>query len=200
MGLKVITEPTEEPVDLAETKLWIRYTQTLQDDVITALITAARRYVEKWTNRTLVTTTYEYYLEDLFLDHISSYNGGTYYRMMEIPTSTIQSITSITYIDDDDAEQTLASTVYGLDNVSMINKVYLLPDQSVPSVNAQPNAVKITFDAGYGAATAVPEDLKTAIKMMVGFMFEQREAMQEQDLKNNPAIQQLLNLSADYRF
>ncbi len=187
MGLKVITEPATEPVTLTEAKLFIRYTQSLQNDVITALITAARRYVEKWTNRTLVTTTYEYYAEN-FCNEI------------QIPTSTVNSITSITYVDSNGDTQTLASTVYGFDNVSPINTVYLLPEQSWPGVQVQPNAVKITFPAGFGAATAVPEDVKTAIKMMVGFMFEQREAMQEQDLKNNPALMQLLNLTADYRF
>jgi len=187
MGLKVITEPATEPVTLTEAELFIRYTQTLQKDVITALITAARRYVEAWTNRTLVTTTYEYYLED-FCD------------VMQMPKSTINSITSITYTDSDGNPQTLATSVYGLDNVSTINTVYLLPEQSWPDVQVQPNAVKITFPAGYGAAAAVPEDIKIAIKIMVGFMFEQREAMQEQELKNNPAIMQLLNLSADYRF
>ena len=187
MGLKVITEPATEPVTLAEASLFIRYTQSLQNNVITALITAARRYVESWTNRTLVTTTYEYYLED-------------FCNVMEMPKSTVNSITSITYVDSNGDTQTLASTVYGLDNVSPINTVYLLPEQSWPAVQTQPNAVKITFPAGYGAASAVPEDVKIAIKIMVGFMFEQREAMQEQELKNNPAIMQLLNLSSSYRF
>lgn len=188
MGLKVITEPSIEPVTQSEMELWIRYTQTLQTNVITSLITAARRYVESWTNRTLITTSYEYYVEDLSCE-------------IQIPTSTVNSITSITYIDDDGATQTLSNTLYGLDNVSTINTVYQLPEQDYPSVQVQPNAVKITFDAGYGSLAAdVPEDMKTAIKLMVGFMFEQREAMQEQDLKDNPAIMQLLNLQADYRF
>lgn len=191
MGLKVITEPTEEPVDLEETKLWIRYTQSLQDDVITALITAARRYVESWTNRTLVTTTYEYYVEDF---------ARCSPQEIQIPKSTINSITSITYVDSNGDTQTLAASVYGFDNVSPINTVFLLPEQSWPDVQVQPNAVKITFPAGYGLAAAVPEDIKTAIKMMVGLMYEHREAMQEAQLKENPAIMALLNLSADYRF
>lgn len=86
MALKVITQPATEPVTNAEADLWIRYTGSLQDNVIDALITAARLDVESWTNRTLVTTTYEYYTSDLCEE-------------IQIPTSTVQSIASITYID-----------------------------------------------------------------------------------------------------
>ena len=82
MGLKVITEPATEPITLTEAKLWIRYTQSLQNDVVTALITAARRYVESWTNRTLVTTTYEYYVEDF---------ARCSPQEIQIPKSTINS-------------------------------------------------------------------------------------------------------------
>jgi len=112
MALKVITPPATEPVTLTEARLWIRYTGTLQDTVITSLITAARLDVESWTNRTLVTTGYEYYINDLCAE-------------IQFPTSTVQSITSITYIDDNGDTQTLSNTLYSLDNISIINTVFL---------------------------------------------------------------------------
>ena len=187
MGLKVITEPATEPVTLVEASLFIRYTQSLQNNVITALITAARLDVENWTNRTLVTTTYEYYLEN-------------FCNEMQIPTSTVNSITSITYIDSSGDTQTLAEEVYGFDNVSSINTVFLKPEQSFPDVQVQPNAVKITFPAGYGNAAAVPENLKTVIKMRVGELYEHREANTTAPRHTNSAMESLMSISADYRF
>ena len=187
MALKVTVQPATEPVTLAEASLWMRYTGSLQDNVITALITAARLDVESWANRTLVTTTYEYYTSDL-------------YEEIQIPTSTVNSITSITYIDADGATQTLSSTLYTLDNVSVINTVFRTPDQSYPAVQIQPNAVKITFPAGYGAASAVPENLKTVIKMRVAELFEHREAGTSAARHPNQAMKSLLSISADYRF
>ena len=191
MGLKVITEPATEPVTLIEASLFIRYTQSLQNDVITALITAARRYVESWTNRTLVTTTYEYYVEDF---------SRCSPQEIQIPKSTINSITSITYIDGNGDTQTLENTVYGFDNVSPINTVFLLPTQSWPDVQTQPNAVKITFPAGYGNAAAVPENFKTVIKMRVAELFEHREANTTAPRHPNSMMEALLSISADYRF
>jgi len=98
MGLEIVTPPAAEPVTRAEAALFMRYTGSLQNDVIDALITAARKYVESWTNRTLVTTTYAYYIEDLCNEII-------------LPVSTVNSITSILYQDSDDTQQTLSSTL-----------------------------------------------------------------------------------------
>jgi len=187
MALKVITQPATEPVTNAEADLWMRYTGSLQDNVIDALITAARQSVESWINRTLVTTTYEYYLNDLC-------------ALMEIPTSTVQSITSITYIDTNGDTQTLSSTLYGLDNVSVKNSVYLKPEQTFPAVQVQPNAVKITFPAGYGAAADVPDCLKTVIKMRVSELFEHREANTTAPRHANDQYTALMSPEADYRF
>jgi len=186
MALKVITQPATEPVTNAEADLWMRYTGSLQDNVIDALITAARQSVESWTNRTLITTVYEYYLTDLC-------------ALIKIPTSTVQSITSITYIDTNGDTQTLSSTLYGLDNVSVKNSVYLKPGQSYPAVQVQPNAVKITFPAGYGtAATDVPQCLRAVIKMRVNELFEHREANTTAPRHANNTLMDLMSPEADY--
>lgn len=186
MALKVITQPATEPVTLTEARLWIRYDGTLQNDVITALITAARKSIESWTNRTLVTTGYEYYVNDLC-------------AVIQFPTSTVQSITSITYIDDNGDTQTLSNTLYTLDNISIINTVFLTPTQSYPSVLVQPNAVKITLLAGYGDIDAVPENLKTVIKMRVAELFEHREANTTAPRHPNDQYTALMSPEADYR-
>lgn len=186
MSLIENTAPATEPVTRAEAALWMRYTGTLQNDVIDSLIVAGRRYVEAWTGRTLVTTTWDFYTNQL-CDSIN------------LPTGNAIAVSAITYQDLDDAEQTLTSTLYGLDNKSVINTIYRVPNQSYPSVLDRPNSVKITLTAGYGAASAVPEDIKTAIKMMVALCYEHREASLMESLKENPAIKALLQIDSKYQ-
>jgi uncharacterized phiE125 gp8 family phage protein len=191
MALIENTAPAEEPVTRAEAVLWMRYVGSLQNDVIDSLIVAARKYVENWTGRTLVTTTWDYYTNQLHDEQGCD--------SIELPTGNAIAISAITYTDLDNATQTLTSSLYELDNKSVINTVYRAPNQTYPTVLDKPNSVKITFTAGYGAASAVPATMKTAIKMMVGQCYENREGMQMSELKENPTIKQLLNLEAKYR-
>lgn len=189
MALKLITDAATEPVTRAEATLFMRYTGSLQNDVIDSLIVAATRFVQNWCSTQLVNATYEYYTDQFCAE-------------MPISIGPISSFTMLEYQDADDAEQTLATTVYGTDLISPINKVYLKEGQTFPATRQDPNAVKMTFVAGYGAtASDVPEHYKTVIKMIVNDMFEHREANTEKEYKPNPAVKALLNLgSQNYRF
>ena len=51
-------------------------------------------------------------------------------------------------------------------------------DFDAPSVNTDRlDAVRIAFDAGYGAADAVPQAIKQAILMIVAHWYEHRETV-----------------------
>ena len=52
----------------------------------------------------------------------------------------------------------------------------------------QMGAIQITFDAGYGAASAVPEGIKSWIKLRVGSLYAHRE---EIALLNRGSIESL---------
>jgi uncharacterized phiE125 gp8 family phage protein len=187
MALVENTAPAIEPVTRAEAALFMRYVGTLQNDVIDSLITAARKLVEQWTGRTLITTTYDFYTNQL-CDEI------------QIPTGNVISISSITYEDLDDATQTLSSTLYELDNKSVINTVFRVPNQTYPEVLDKPNSVKITFTAGYGANTSdVPEALKTAIKMTIADIYTHREAQLPAPVHPNRTVEMLMNTEAKYQ-
>ena len=191
MGLKVKTEPLIEPVTDAEAEVWIRYTDTLQKAAISSLVKAARKEVESWTNRILINTVFEYY-QDRFT------------RELILPVATVQSSgLVITYQDNADVEQTVLAADYGLDNVSSTNKIFQKRNGSFwpTDVIQEPNAVKVTFTAGYGVLAAdVPEDAKTVIKLLVSFMFDNRDSYNSEEFKANPAVRNLLNNIASYRF
>ena len=190
MALKLVTDAASEPVTRAEAALFMRYTGSLQNDVIDSLIVAATRYVQNWCNTQFVNATFEYYTD--------SFDCG-----IDLPIGPISSVSSITYQDLDDATQTLATTVYGTDLISPVNKIFLKQNQSWPSVLEEPNSIKVSFTAGYGATAAdTPDAAKTAIKMVGADMFEHREAQGEGvKYEPNQTVMRMMNIVAqNYRF
>ena len=104
----VITAPTTEPITLAEAKLHLRVNNTLEDSLITALITAARQWVENYSMRPLMTQTLQANYDTIIDKEI---------RLNKFP---IQSITSVKYIDLNGTEQTIDSSTYTTDLISPI--------------------------------------------------------------------------------
>ena len=58
-ALRVTSEPYAEPVSLAEVKEHCRIDGTDSDSILWSWLLAARLYVEDFTNRAMVTTTYK---------------------------------------------------------------------------------------------------------------------------------------------
>jgi uncharacterized phiE125 gp8 family phage protein len=166
LKIKLVTAPIEEPVDLDEVKAQLRVDGTTEDTHLDRLRIAARNYIERTVlNRALVTQTWDCYLQDWPLNNY-----------IEIPLPPLVSITSIKYTDYLGVESTFASTNYMLDIQAEPGRVYLKWDKSWPSVSLQVvNGIVIRFVAGYGAASAVPEDIKQAILLNIGSMYENRE-------------------------
>lgn len=162
-ALTLITAPSVEPLTTAEAKLHLRVDESADDGLIDGLILAAREQAEAFTKRALITQTWE-----LIFDNFSN--------CIELPKADLQSVTSIKYIDTDGVEQTLATSVYTVDTDSEPGRVYLAYNQTWPTVRAIPHAVTIQFVAGYGAAsTAIPGSILSAMKLMIGHWYENRE-------------------------
>ena len=70
----VITAPTAEPITLAEAKLHLRVNNSVEDALITALITASRQFVEGYTWRPLMTQTVDV-VYDTIIDKTILING-----------------------------------------------------------------------------------------------------------------------------
>ena len=175
------TAPTEEPVTLAEMKVFARIDIDDDDALITALITAARSEVEQQTGRSLITQTW-----DAWLDNVPPLSK------FELSYRPIQSITHIKSINEDDSEDEILAADIILDgtNASIGIKSTANPLTSTRSFNA----FNIQYVAGYGLAADVPEWAKTAIKQIVAHWYEHRESAQEEDIKTVPyAIQLILD-------
>lgn len=166
MFLVPVTAPATEPVSLGEAKAHLRVDISDDDALINNLIAAARRHIElTLCNRAFITQDWDYFLKEFP-------EGDT----IEIPLPPLQSVTSLKYKDKDGVETILPTTEYIVDANATPGRVILAYGKSWPSFTPYPsNPVAIRFKAGYGAATAVPEEIKQAIKILVGHLYEYRE-------------------------
>ena len=95
-------------------------------------------------------------------------------------------------------EQNDESTVYTVDATSILPRIeparttVTLTGQDYPDTNPDINAVLTDYVAGYGAASAVPEIAKTAIKFLVADMYEHRESQSEISLQDNQTVKDML--------
>lgn len=160
---KVTTEPSVEPITRTEAKVHLRVDHTDEDTLIDILIQAARETVEQRTNRSLITQS-----RTIKLDYFPS--NYTIY----LPYGPLISVTSVKYYDENEAQQTLSSTLYWVDSSSNIPRIII--KDSWPSTYDMPNAVEVIYSAGYGAAsTNVPKAIKQAMYLIIGHLYENRE-------------------------
>lgn len=163
MGLVLTTAPASEPVSTAEAKTHLRIDTTDEDIYVASLVKAARQWVEQVTRRALITQTYTLTLDDFW-------RGGD--QVLFVPRPTLQSVTSITYVDGDGITQTWATTEYEVDTSRDPGRIVLADGKSFPTTADETNAITIVYDAGYGdAATDVPSEIVHAIKLLVGEMY-----------------------------
>jgi uncharacterized phiE125 gp8 family phage protein len=171
MALRLETAPAIEPITLADLKNDIKVDSDLEFDdlLIGSLLTAARKWVENTARRALVTQSWALWLDDWPADD-----------WIAVPRPPIQSVDSIKYYDNSDNEYTLSSSVYQVDTISEPGRVVLRSGQAWPSsIELRPaNAVAVNFTAGYGGdETAIPEEYKQAIRLLVGHWYENRGAV-----------------------
>ena len=127
-----------------------------EDDLLTAIIQAARESAEDITRRQLLTATWDYYPD--------SWPGKDY---IKLPFGNLQSVTSVSWKDTDGTETTLtAGTDYLVEtNGEGIGRIVLPYGESWPSGSLYPsNPIKIRYVCGWTTAAGLPKNIKRACK------------------------------------
>jgi len=177
--LKEFAAPALEPVTLAELKGQARLEsgETEHDVLLNRLIKAVRIAVEKQTNRSLIETTWDYFLEKF------PASGA-----IRLPRSPLISVTSITYVATDGTETTLATAEYVANGNADPPEIFLAYNKSWPALRETgtanlPKPLRVRFKAGYGTdGSSVPANLKIPILMLAAHLFERREAFTSENL------------------
>lgn len=158
--------PAVTPVSVAEAKANSRVDTSDDDTLIGVLIDAAVAHLDGYAGtlgRALVQQTWR---QDV----------AAFIDPLRLPVGNVMAISSITYYDSSNALQTLSTDVYTAMSDERGSYVTLKPDQSWPSVYSRPDAVRVTWTAGYGAnASDVPAAIRQAILLMVSSWYENRE-------------------------
>lgn len=166
MKTLLVTAPASYPVTTAEAKVHLNISVADDDTYIAGLITAATGNIESLTGRRLINQTWKYFLDDWpDEDHIV------------LPYGKVQSVTSITYYDEDGDSAVFSTDSYIADTDSDPGRIVLKPSESWPTVALySSNPIVIQYVCGYGATSAaVPEELKLAIKILIAHLYENRE-------------------------
>ena len=106
---------------------------------------------------------------------------------MTLPVSPLISVTSVAWRNINGISDIFPAVNYVVDDISENGAVVLLPNRTWPSETLFPLwPITIRAVAGYGSAADVPADIKAAILLLVGHLYENRENAQEKQLKTMP--------------
>ena len=217
-------EQGSEPVTLAEAKLHLRIDNSDDDDLISALITTARKWAEDYCDRTFVVSKYTMLLDSFYGEIGSPVQFGlkadgnnTDGRPGVVPQLDVElprPPASPTYLDPDSGTvsapvvikykptagsslTTLSSSLYRADYDSTPAVARPLYGGTWPSHLVDQNAVEVTWWAGptaywtdnmattrYGTLNMAA--VKSAIKMVVGHLWSNRDASTETALSEVP--------------
>ena len=182
-GLKVITEPTQEPLSLQEVKDYLRVENSTDERTIRPLIETARRWCEEHTGRTLVQTTYRQFLDSIS-DNVPLNEGVSvgpdinYYRnYITLAKTPLASVTHVKTYKDSDVATTFSSDKYYVDNAREPGRIVLRNGETFPSALRVANAIEVEFVAGYSTVSSIPEPIKVGMLQHIAFLYEQRGDM-----------------------
>ena len=166
---KLKTAPATRPIASTDIVISSRTGTLGADDAayVTELIDGAVQRFEGWTGRALITQTWQASID---LDY------GAMPDVITLRPAPVQSVTTITEYDEEDDDDTVDTDIYRLDAISTPARIIRRASQSWPTNVRQQGSFVIEYIAGYGAAAAVPNDIKNALRVMVADAWEHRES------------------------
>ena len=184
MGYRVVTAPQSEPLEVEEVRDHLRLVTTTEDNYLSALIAAARGMVEQYTNRALITQTW-----DVALDAFPTW--------FDIPGAPLQSVASLSYVDGNGVTTDLYNSIsspqvgigsFVIDTYSQPARFLLPYGGTWPTPITQANAVILRAVVGYGdTGASVPAPIRQAMLLLIGHWYEHRESVSEvQNLAEMP--------------
>lgn len=151
--LQRVAAPADEPISLAETKLYLRIDHDHEDLLIHDLIITARMTAEQWLKRSLIKQSWK-------LAH-----DACLPECVALPMGPVESITSVTAVNRDNTTQLIDDGAYYLN----AGKDTLVFESAVIGFR-----IEIIYVAGYGAAHDMPRPIKQGMLAHVACMYDHR--------------------------
>lgn len=155
-------------VTLPEAKAHCRIDHTDDDALLSSLIAAAESYLDGYTG----------ILGRAILEQTWEQKFSAFCSRMNLRIGLASSIVSVHYFDSANVDQVLDTTVYQLLTDELGPYVALKAGQVWPTSYTRVDGVTIQWKAGYGTTAAtVPEAIRRAMLLMIGNLYENREAV-----------------------
>jgi len=173
----VKTPNTELAVTLDNMKSFLKIDTTADDALITSLIKTTTSLAESYMGIEILKKTFTMYMDFFPFDKRygnrveENFNQYT----IQVKRSPLDSITHIKYFSAT-VLTTLDNTLYDFSQDTQYSRIYLIDDDSIwPTVDDRKQAVEIEFIAGIAEDDPeVPDDIKTAIKRIVSYLYFNR--------------------------
>ena len=136
-------------VSLQNAKDFLRIDDSTENDLITEIIKAAAVSLEEYTERALIPQVYKFYADTFPADD----------KALEVPVCPLISVSALQYYTGG-VLTTLSSAAYLVDTQKKPGQIALADGYGWPAVDERPNAVVVSFSAGYASAALVPRDLR----------------------------------------
>lgn len=161
---QVVTPASTYPVSLTEAKAHLKVDISTDDTLITNLIIASTQLSEEYTNR-------------FFIDTVINQTCTTFADLKSLFKSKVISVTHVKYYDSDNAQQTLDSADYVVNNQFEPCQINPAVDFSFPDIADRIDAIECKYTVGYGEASDVPNAIKQAILLTIGNWYANRESV-----------------------
>jgi uncharacterized phiE125 gp8 family phage protein len=160
MPLTLLTGPAAEPVTLADMKAHLRLDTSDEDDLVTALISAARLQVESRTRRALITQTWR-----LWLDRWPTHT------VLSLKLAPLRAVTAARVFNQAGVATPVPTSAFQVLGGAPGRILFT----SVPAPGRAAGGIEIDVEAGYGPMPAdVPADLRQSVRLLAAFWFENR--------------------------
>ncbi|MEX2126867.1 MAG: head-tail connector protein [Xanthobacteraceae bacterium] len=171
----LLTPPASEPLLLAEAKQFLRVEHDADDELIAALVAAARNAVEFATRRVLITQAWR-----IVLDRWPA--AGR----IVAPVNPLRALAAARVLAEDGEPTALDVDAFTLDTASLPG-VIAFERANVAEPGRSLAGIELDVTAGYGDAADVPAPLTHAIRLLLARSYEHRDQIQSNALPDTVA-------------
>lgn len=202
---KMVTAPASGVLTVAELKEYLRVDSTAEDTTLELMERAAVLKLEDLTSLKFITQVWDVFMDYWPLQSSSKWWDGVRdtaisevvapKRNITLPLGIANSLVQFaTYSDDEEFLEDTSNYIF--DNVGFRARVGLKLGGVWPTtILRSNNAIRFRLNLGFGDATAIPTDIKLAVRALVAHMYEHRGDEEKQ--MAIPA--HVLTLVAQYR-
>ena len=166
--VELVTPSSTRLLTVEQAKLHCRCQNNLEDSAFSDWIKSAEAYVQDYTRRALLSSTWQWIGEEF-----PTLDGED--APIDLLISPVQSIVSVTYSDENGDEQTLETDEWQLEG-GLVPKLYPGIVDEWPATEAgNVAAVTVVMTAGYASTDLVPAQFTQAMKLLVGEWFVNRD-------------------------